>query len=129
MPPPTHHSNKTSMCGFLTSALLLTWNVLSESCLSPQQACCFNAAYSCRAVASLNTPLMPPNPEVSPMEVIRSIPVFNYQLYFQEPVSAGHKRDDVSVRVFLLFLLCSFFLSLPQSFPLSFSLIPASKIF
>uniref|UniRef100_A0A8I6A4C3 Bifunctional epoxide hydrolase 2 n=1 Tax=Rattus norvegicus TaxID=10116 RepID=A0A8I6A4C3_RAT len=95
--------NKTSMCGFLTSALLLTWNVLSESCLSPQQACCFNAAYSCRAVASLNTPLMPPNPEVSPMEVIRSIPVFNYQLYFQEPGVAEAELEKNMSRTFKSF--------------------------
>uniref|UniRef100_A0A8B7U872 Bifunctional epoxide hydrolase 2-like n=1 Tax=Castor canadensis TaxID=51338 RepID=A0A8B7U872_CASCN len=41
-----------------------------------------------RAVASLNTPYMPGDPKVHPMEAIKSIPVFNYQLYFQEPVSA-----------------------------------------
>ncbi|GAB1299023.1 Bifunctional epoxide hydrolase 2 [Apodemus speciosus] len=42
-----------------------------------------------RAVASLNTPFMPPNPDVSPMKFIESIPVFNYQLYFQKPVGVA----------------------------------------
>ncbi|XP_054844736.1 bifunctional epoxide hydrolase 2 [Eublepharis macularius] len=38
-----------------------------------------------RAVASLNTPFRPANPKVDVMDLIRSIPVFDYQLYFQEP--------------------------------------------
>ncbi|OBS68567.1 hypothetical protein A6R68_02888, partial [Neotoma lepida] len=49
-----------------------------------------------RAVASLNTPFMPPNPDVPPMEVLKSIPVFNYQLYFQEPGSLDvHKATEM----------------------------------
>lgn len=56
-----------------------------------------------RAVASLNTPLMPPNPEVSPMEVIRSIPVFNYQLYFQEPGVAEAELEKNMSRTFKSF--------------------------
>uniref|UniRef100_A0AAR2KKA9 Epoxide hydrolase 2, cytoplasmic n=1 Tax=Pygocentrus nattereri TaxID=42514 RepID=A0AAR2KKA9_PYGNA len=40
-----------------------------------------------RAVASLNTPLFPVDPNKDPMDKIKSIPIFEYQLYFQEPVS------------------------------------------
>ncbi|MGH0151609.1 UNVERIFIED_CONTAM: hypothetical protein FKN15_051617 [Acipenser sinensis] len=40
-----------------------------------------------RAVASLNTPLFPAKPDVNPMERIKSVPIFDYQLYFQKPVS------------------------------------------
>ncbi|KAK2093883.1 Bifunctional epoxide hydrolase 2 [Saguinus oedipus] len=39
-----------------------------------------------RAVASLNTPFIPANPNVHPMESIKANPVFDYQLYFQEPL-------------------------------------------
>lgn len=60
-----------------------------------------------RAVASLNTPLMPPNPEVSPMEVIRSIPVFNYQLYFQEPGVAEAELEKNMSRTFKSFFRAS----------------------
>ncbi|KAF5923533.1 hypothetical protein HPG69_006704 [Diceros bicornis minor] len=38
-----------------------------------------------RAVASLNTPFMPADPNVSPKDFIKVNPVFDYQLYFQEP--------------------------------------------
>uniref|UniRef100_A0ACB8G8Y5 Bifunctional epoxide hydrolase 2 n=1 Tax=Sphaerodactylus townsendi TaxID=933632 RepID=A0ACB8G8Y5_9SAUR len=40
-----------------------------------------------RAVASLNTPFKPADPTVDIMELIKAIPVFDYQLYFQEQVS------------------------------------------
>lgn len=60
-----------------------------------------------RAVASLNTPLMPPNPDVSPMEVIRSIPVFNYQLYFQEPGVAEAELEKNMSRTFKSFFRAS----------------------
>lgn len=60
-----------------------------------------------RAVASLNTPLMPPKPEVSPMEVIRSIPVFNYQLYFQEPGVAEAELEKNMSRTFKSFFRAS----------------------
>lgn len=56
-----------------------------------------------RAVASLNTPFMPPNPEVPPMEVIKSIPVFNYQLYFQEPGVAEAELGKNMSRTFKTF--------------------------
>uniref|UniRef100_A0A5F9CEU2 Bifunctional epoxide hydrolase 2 n=1 Tax=Oryctolagus cuniculus TaxID=9986 RepID=A0A5F9CEU2_RABIT len=38
-----------------------------------------------RAVASLNTPFIPADPNVPAMERIKANPVFDYQLYFQEP--------------------------------------------
>uniref|UniRef100_A0A8D2ITK1 Epoxide hydrolase 2 n=1 Tax=Varanus komodoensis TaxID=61221 RepID=A0A8D2ITK1_VARKO len=40
-----------------------------------------------RAVAGLNTPYRPADPEVDIMKLTESHPVFDYQLYFQEPVS------------------------------------------
>uniref|UniRef100_A0A8C6RZG8 Bifunctional epoxide hydrolase 2 n=1 Tax=Nannospalax galili TaxID=1026970 RepID=A0A8C6RZG8_NANGA len=53
-----------------------------------------------RAVASVNTPFMPPNPKVHPMEVIKSIPTFNYQLYFQEPGVAEAELEKNLSRTF-----------------------------
>uniref|UniRef100_A0A8C0QMR2 Epoxide hydrolase 2 n=1 Tax=Chelonoidis abingdonii TaxID=106734 RepID=A0A8C0QMR2_CHEAB len=44
-----------------------------------------------RAVAGLNTPFRPANPNVDVMEMIKSRPVFDYQLYFQEPVSTSQR--------------------------------------
>ncbi|KAM7365797.1 hypothetical protein PAMP_016702 [Pampus punctatissimus] len=38
-----------------------------------------------RAVSSLNTPLFPVDPSVHPAEKIKSVPIFDYQLYFQKP--------------------------------------------
>ncbi|XP_005075304.1 bifunctional epoxide hydrolase 2 [Mesocricetus auratus] len=60
-----------------------------------------------RAVASLNTPFMPPNPEVPPLEVIKSIPVFNYQLYFQEPGVAEAELEKNMSRTFKTFFRAS----------------------
>lgn len=39
-----------------------------------------------RAVASLNTPYRPADPSVDIVEKMKSIPTFDYQFYFQEPV-------------------------------------------
>lgn len=56
----------------------------------------FSLSASCcwcpRAVAGLNTPYKPANPNVDVMEMIKARPVFDYQLYFQEPVST-HPRS------------------------------------
>uniref|UniRef100_A0AAQ5X835 AB hydrolase-1 domain-containing protein n=1 Tax=Amphiprion ocellaris TaxID=80972 RepID=A0AAQ5X835_AMPOC len=38
-----------------------------------------------RAVASLNTPLFPVDPKVSPLEKLKALPIFDYQIYFQKP--------------------------------------------
>ncbi len=42
---------------------------------------------TCRAVASLNTPLFPVDPKTNPMEKLMAMPIFDYQIYFQKPVS------------------------------------------
>uniref|UniRef100_A0A8D0N443 AB hydrolase-1 domain-containing protein n=1 Tax=Sus scrofa TaxID=9823 RepID=A0A8D0N443_PIG len=52
------------------------------------------------AVASLNTPFMPSNPNVSPMEIIKANPVFDYQLYFQEPGVAEAELEQNLDRTF-----------------------------
>ncbi|XP_062941922.1 bifunctional epoxide hydrolase 2 isoform X2 [Cynocephalus volans] len=53
-----------------------------------------------RAVASLNTPFMPANPNVSPMEGIKANPAFDYQLYFQEPGVAEAELERNPSRTF-----------------------------
>ncbi|XP_067394272.1 bifunctional epoxide hydrolase 2-like [Emydura macquarii macquarii] len=50
-----------------------------------------------RAVAGLNTPYKPANPDVDVMEMIKAHPVFDYQLYFQEPgVAEAELEKDLS---------------------------------
>ncbi|KAJ8333326.1 hypothetical protein SKAU_G00422220 [Synaphobranchus kaupii] len=50
-----------------------------------------------RAVASLNTPLFPVDPNTSPMEKLKGIPIFNYQLYFQTPgVAEAELEKDLA---------------------------------
>ncbi|KAI5167785.1 Bifunctional Epoxide Hydrolase 2 [Manis pentadactyla] len=56
-----------------------------------------------RAVASLNTPFMPANPEVSPLEMIKANPVFDYQLYFQKPGVAEAELEQNLNRTFKTF--------------------------
>ncbi|XP_051016692.1 bifunctional epoxide hydrolase 2 [Acomys russatus] len=56
-----------------------------------------------RAVASLNTPFAPPNPDVSPMKAIRSLSILNYQLYFQEPGVAEAELEKNMSRTFKSF--------------------------
>ncbi|XP_035887951.1 bifunctional epoxide hydrolase 2 isoform X1 [Phyllostomus discolor] len=53
-----------------------------------------------RAVASLNTPFMPANPNMHPMEKIKASPVFEYQLYFQEPGVAEAELEENLDRTF-----------------------------
>lgn len=49
------------------------------------------------AVASLNTPFLPAHPDVNPMEKIKANPIFDYQLYFQEPgVAEAELEQDLS---------------------------------
>ncbi|XP_044306277.1 bifunctional epoxide hydrolase 2 [Varanus komodoensis] len=49
-----------------------------------------------RAVAGLNTPYRPADPEVDIMKLTESHPVFDYQLYFQEPgVAEAELGKDV----------------------------------
>uniref|UniRef100_A0A8C8RI26 Bifunctional epoxide hydrolase 2 n=1 Tax=Pelusios castaneus TaxID=367368 RepID=A0A8C8RI26_9SAUR len=50
-----------------------------------------------RAVAGLNTPYKPADPEVDIMDKIKAHPVFDYQLYFQEPgVAEAELEKDLS---------------------------------
>lgn len=60
-----------------------------------------------RAVASLNTPFMPSNPNVTPMEIIKANPVFDYQLYFQEPGVAEAELEEDLNRTFKTFFRAS----------------------
>ncbi|KAG9330180.1 hypothetical protein JZ751_027001 [Albula glossodonta] len=53
-----------------------------------------------RAVASLNTPLFPVDPKTNPMEKIKAIPVFNYQIYFQDPGVAEAEMEKDLERIF-----------------------------
>ncbi|KAK1170419.1 bifunctional epoxide hydrolase 2 [Acipenser oxyrinchus oxyrinchus] len=55
-----------------------------------------------RAVASLNTPLFPAKPDVNPMERIKSVPIFDYQLYFQKPGVAEAEMEENLERTFKL---------------------------
>ncbi|XP_062979809.1 bifunctional epoxide hydrolase 2 [Elgaria multicarinata webbii] len=49
-----------------------------------------------KAVAGLNTPYKPANPEVDIMKLLESVPVFDYQLYFQKPgVAEAELEKDV----------------------------------
>uniref|UniRef100_A0A8C3ICD4 AB hydrolase-1 domain-containing protein n=1 Tax=Chrysemys picta bellii TaxID=8478 RepID=A0A8C3ICD4_CHRPI len=51
-----------------------------------------------RAVAGLNTPYRPADPKVDIMETIKARPVFDYQLYFQEPgVAELELEKDLNV--------------------------------
>ncbi|XP_066574853.1 bifunctional epoxide hydrolase 2 isoform X2 [Amia ocellicauda] len=60
-----------------------------------------------RAVASLNTPLLPVQPDVNPLEQIKSLPAFDYQLYFQEPGVAEAELEKNLERTFKLMFLSS----------------------
>ncbi|KAM3857081.1 bifunctional epoxide hydrolase 2-like [Diretmus argenteus] len=56
-----------------------------------------------RAVASLNTPLFPVNPSTPPMETLKAIPIFDYQLYFQNPGVAEAELEKNLERTFKIF--------------------------
>uniref|UniRef100_W5NJ40 Bifunctional epoxide hydrolase 2 n=1 Tax=Lepisosteus oculatus TaxID=7918 RepID=W5NJ40_LEPOC len=55
-----------------------------------------------RAVASLNTPLFPVTPDANPMEKLKSLPIFDYQLYFQDPGVAEAELEKNLERTFKL---------------------------
>ncbi|XP_044200592.1 bifunctional epoxide hydrolase 2-like [Thunnus albacares] len=56
-----------------------------------------------RAVASLNTPLLPVDPSVHPAEMIKALPIFDYQLYFQKPGVAEAELEKDLERTFKIF--------------------------
>ncbi|XP_037332199.2 bifunctional epoxide hydrolase 2, partial [Pungitius pungitius] len=53
-----------------------------------------------RAAASLNTPLFPVDPSVSPAEKLKAVPIFDYQLYFQKPGVAEAELEKDLERTF-----------------------------
>ncbi|XP_044043145.1 bifunctional epoxide hydrolase 2 [Siniperca chuatsi] len=55
-----------------------------------------------RAAASLNTPLFPADPSVTPAEKLKAIPIFDYQLYFQKPGVAEAELEKDLERTFKL---------------------------
>uniref|UniRef100_A0AAY5EPV5 AB hydrolase-1 domain-containing protein n=1 Tax=Electrophorus electricus TaxID=8005 RepID=A0AAY5EPV5_ELEEL len=78
-----------------------------------------------RAVASLNTPLFPMDPNKDPMERLKSIPIFEYQIYFQEPGVAEAELEKDLTRTFKLLFSASsetvrgLFVGLPEEVPRS----------
>ncbi|KAM4772149.1 bifunctional epoxide hydrolase 2 [Rhinophrynus dorsalis] len=56
-----------------------------------------------RAVASLNTPYFVPDPQVRAMEKIKANPLFDYQIYFQEPGVAEAELEKNLERTFKVF--------------------------
>ncbi|KAK3538343.1 hypothetical protein QTP70_035225 [Hemibagrus guttatus] len=60
-----------------------------------------------RAVASLNTPFFPVDPNKSPMQTMKSIPVFEYQIYFQKPGVAEAELEKNLERTFKLLFTAS----------------------
>ncbi|XP_026514370.2 bifunctional epoxide hydrolase 2-like, partial [Terrapene carolina triunguis] len=57
-----------------------------------------------RAVAGLNTPYRPADPKVNVMETIKARPVFDYQLYFQEPGVAELELEKDLSRTFRIMI-------------------------
>uniref|UniRef100_A0AAQ6ACN4 AB hydrolase-1 domain-containing protein n=1 Tax=Amphiprion ocellaris TaxID=80972 RepID=A0AAQ6ACN4_AMPOC len=60
-----------------------------------------------RAVASLNTPLFPVDPKVSPLEKLKALPIFDYQIYFQKPGVAEAELEKDLERTFKIFFFSS----------------------
>ncbi|XP_063771095.1 bifunctional epoxide hydrolase 2 [Pseudophryne corroboree] len=56
-----------------------------------------------RAVASLNTPFFAANPEVRASERVKANPLFDYQIYFQEPGVAEAELEKNLERTFKIF--------------------------
>uniref|UniRef100_A0A8C1M291 Epoxide hydrolase 2, cytoplasmic n=1 Tax=Cyprinus carpio TaxID=7962 RepID=A0A8C1M291_CYPCA len=60
-----------------------------------------------RAVASLNTPLFPVDPKTNPKEKLKAIPIFDYQIYFQNPGVAEAELEKNLERTFKLMFIAS----------------------
>lgn len=56
-----------------------------------------------RAVVSLNTPLFPLDTNSDPMEKLKSLPIFDYQIYFQKPGVAEAELEKDLERTFKIF--------------------------
>uniref|UniRef100_A0A8C2XSN0 Epoxide hydrolase 2, cytoplasmic n=1 Tax=Cyclopterus lumpus TaxID=8103 RepID=A0A8C2XSN0_CYCLU len=88
-----------------------------------------------RAAASLNTPLFPVDPSVSPEQKLKNVPIFDYQLYFQRAGVAEAELEKDLERTFKIFFSSSaeavrrhtqvtfrylcLFVGLPEQIPLS----------
>uniref|UniRef100_A0A3Q1GP77 Epoxide hydrolase 2, cytoplasmic n=1 Tax=Acanthochromis polyacanthus TaxID=80966 RepID=A0A3Q1GP77_9TELE len=74
-----------------------------------------------RAVASLNTPLFKVDPKVSPFERLNALPVFDYQNYFQKPVSLKVACKNVFIKHYVTNTTrCpGLFVGLPEQIPRS----------
>ncbi|XP_038560764.1 bifunctional epoxide hydrolase 2-like isoform X4 [Micropterus salmoides] len=59
------------------------------------------------AAASLNTPLFPADPSVTPAERLKAEPRFDYQLYFQKPGAAEAELEKDLERTFKIFFFSS----------------------
>ncbi|KAM4711291.1 bifunctional epoxide hydrolase 2 [Anableps anableps] len=60
-----------------------------------------------RAVASLNTPLFPPEPSKPVSEKLKALPIFDYQIYFQKPGVAEAELEKDLERTFKIFFFSS----------------------
>uniref|UniRef100_A0A671MVZ7 Bifunctional epoxide hydrolase 2-like n=1 Tax=Sinocyclocheilus anshuiensis TaxID=1608454 RepID=A0A671MVZ7_9TELE len=69
-----------------------------------------------RAVASLNTPLFPVDPKTNPMEKLKAMPIFDYQIYFQKPGVAEAELEKNLERTFKLMFIASCMTALALSF-------------
>ncbi|XP_056419734.1 bifunctional epoxide hydrolase 2 isoform X2 [Hyla sarda] len=56
-----------------------------------------------KAVASLNTPFFPPDPEIKTSEKTKANPLFDYQIYFQEPGVAEAELEKNLERTIKIF--------------------------
>uniref|UniRef100_A0A8C1WVI8 Epoxide hydrolase 2, cytoplasmic n=1 Tax=Cyprinus carpio TaxID=7962 RepID=A0A8C1WVI8_CYPCA len=57
-----------------------------------------------RAVASLNTPLFPVDPKTNPKEKLKAIPIFDYQIYFQNPFAEAELEKNLERTFKLMFI-------------------------
>ncbi|KAJ7988678.1 hypothetical protein DPEC_G00311720 [Dallia pectoralis] len=53
-----------------------------------------------QAVASLNTPIFPVDPSKNPMDFMKTVPIFDYQIFFQKPGVAEAELEENLARTF-----------------------------
>lgn len=105
---------------FGSLVLAFNWDkVLSGSCRPSSYQISVSSFH--RAVASLNTPYIAVNPNVPQIETIKANPIFDYQLYFQEPVSLGPREQWSQQGIALLSSFSPSPIGLIYLCPLSFS--------
>uniref|UniRef100_A0A3B5LMN6 AB hydrolase-1 domain-containing protein n=1 Tax=Xiphophorus couchianus TaxID=32473 RepID=A0A3B5LMN6_9TELE len=88
----------------------------------------FGLCHIWKAVASLNTPLFPPDPSKPASEKLKALPAFDYQIYFQKPGVAEAELENDLERTFNIFFssgrevrtsASGLFVGLPQQIPRS----------